>query len=183
MPLSPHTRSFARNLPRPLFLGAAVASTPDKYQVFAPRAFLQPDSIGTNVSHCHNLEKVKYDEVGGSSRAWPDYEAHIVSNCVRSLAIHSANQMEVDDVLCHSTLPELTSLTISGVGLSIGEWVWDNTVLKDFSDLRSSFRLTHLHLRHLPITDPGIIPALRTPLFDVPGRTRTPQSSYEQDSD
>ncbi|KAK1229931.1 hypothetical protein PQX77_007030 [Marasmius sp. AFHP31] len=103
-------------------------------------------------SHCHNLERIEFDEVGGSCVPWPDYEGHIVSNSVRLLAIRAVNQTEVNDVLRHSTLSGLTSLAISGVGYSMGNWVWDNTILEDFS-LRSSFHLTHLHLRYLPITD------------------------------
>ncbi|KAK1230310.1 hypothetical protein PQX77_006603 [Marasmius sp. AFHP31] len=84
---------------------------------------------------------------------------HVVAGHVESLRILGVSgQCDVDDALRHTTLSNLSALTI------VGDWVieppsWTGTLIQDFV-LRSGCTITYLHLQSLLIDDLQVLSLL-----------------------
>ncbi|KAF9254438.1 hypothetical protein L218DRAFT_493840 [Marasmius fiardii PR-910] len=107
------------------------------------------------LSRCPGVEQLSLSHVGDVAEGEEDYDGHVISDKVKSLAIsHAEEQCEVDDILRHSTFSKMTALTVGGNSARhTKEWpAWDGTHLEAFI-LRSSCIVTTLQLKTIPITD------------------------------
>ncbi|KAL0565124.1 hypothetical protein V5O48_016908 [Marasmius crinis-equi] len=106
------------------------------------------------LSECRDVERLQFSSVGGHSRGHPDFQGYLTLNQMKSLIISDATwQFDVDDILLHTTLPEITSLEISGASSRlVKQWAWSEIALTAFL-LRSSCIITSLCLRWIPLTD------------------------------
>ncbi|KAK1227528.1 hypothetical protein PQX77_009435 [Marasmius sp. AFHP31] len=111
---------------------------------------------------CTSAECFELSEAGGVPAGEADYSNHVVHNRVKIVdVVSAANQGEVDGVLRHVTLGNLSSLRISGSRNSLVDWpTWDSTCFETFLH-RSSCTITSLYLKFLPITDVQTLSLLR----------------------
>uniref|UniRef100_A0A0W0G697 Uncharacterized protein n=1 Tax=Moniliophthora roreri TaxID=221103 RepID=A0A0W0G697_MONRR len=107
-----------------------------------------------------NIASLELFRVGGGKAC----QNHFISDLKR-LSIKATDQNDVSSILNHTTLQSLSVLQISGVteASAVGWEKWDSVPIKDFL-LRSSCRVTTLHLCYLPITSEqtiSLLPSLR----------------------
>ncbi|KAK1229853.1 hypothetical protein PQX77_007071 [Marasmius sp. AFHP31] len=119
------------------------------------------------LSQYREVETLDLVSVGGEHESDGDYSDHVVAGGVKSLRILDVSaQCEVDDALRHTTLNNLSALTIAGQHFTAA-FRWTGVPVQDFV-LRSGCTITYLHLQWLPIDDVQVLslltslPALRS---------------------
>ncbi|KAL0570087.1 hypothetical protein V5O48_011881 [Marasmius crinis-equi] len=115
------------------------------------------------LSLCPRVEHLEVCRIGGQGDDANDYLGHIISSSVKTLNITACDQADVDGTLQHTTLREISSLSICGRHDFYAPAIWpkwNELHLQSFLQ-RSSCRISSLTLKCLPITSEQMISLLR----------------------